>query len=216
VVSVLAGDAAGGEKSLLHVGAADPAVLEVFMRMGLDVRCASDVDAVGRIPFPATTFDFTYAESILERASSLSCILSESLRVLRPGGRAMFVSPLHAESAQLDDRVIRTFTRRTLREALIVHGFESVVCYRFSTGWPARVPLSVPLARWVASLPDWLHDALPAGQLGAPDDACLVGVGTRATTVPVRAVPTPAESWLFGASKLAPLGPSYATMEKRR
>jgi SAM-dependent methyltransferase len=172
VTSFLADACDDGDTSLLHVGVPDPEVLEAFARLGLDVRSASDVDAVCRFPFSSTTFDFTYAESVLERASSLSLILSESLRVLRPGGRAVFVSPLPGEQAHADDRVVRTFTRRTLREALIVYGFEAVTCYRFSTGWPARAPLSASISRWVASL----FDATKLAPLG---HSCLTAEASR-------------------------------------
>lgn len=216
VTSFLADACEVGDMSLLHVGVPDPAVLEAFSRLGLNVLCASDVDADCRFPFSSTTFDFTYAESVLERASSLSLILSESLRVLRPGGRALFVSPLHGDSAHGNDGVIRTFTRRTLREALIVHGFEAVACYRFSTGWPARAQMSASFSRWVASLPDWVHDAVPTTHRGASTDSCLVAVGTKATTVRARTSRVPAGLWNFDATRLAPLSPSFLRAEAGR
>ncbi|MBZ6076255.1 class I SAM-dependent methyltransferase [Microvirga puerhi] len=51
-------------------------------------------DAFGEaIPFPDEHFDFVYSSNVLEHVQSPQKVISESLRVLKPGGLLLFVVP---------------------------------------------------------------------------------------------------------------------------
>jgi SAM-dependent methyltransferase len=89
-----------------------------------------------RMPFPDTSFDFVYAHGVIQYAASDARVVAESLRVLKPGGLAMFqvynrVSWLHLLSKVMkvpleheDAPVLRRYSIGEFRDLL--RGFASV------------------------------------------------------------------------------------------
>lgn len=201
VTRILFDDAPLEGKSLLHVGPPHDVTTDVFARLGLNVRCVSDAARLPVMPYHAGTFDFVYSDRVLERVAAAGPVLREMARVLRVGGRVVVITG--ADQSAHGDGHIRTFTRRALRDALVIHGFESVACYRFSAG---RSALAASLSRWMSALPDWLNDVVPASHLGGTNDACLIASGRKPAATRVELAAPPMSPWLAGATRLASLG----------
>lgn len=201
VTRFLVDDAPLDGKSLLCVGRPDESVLDVLNRLALDVHCVCDTDGLSPFPFHTGTFDFAYADSVLETAAASNSLLRETSRVLRFGGRAVVIA-----QAEPRESHVRTFTRRALRDALVIHGFDGVTCYRFAAGQSA---LAASLSKWFASLPDWLNDVVPAADWAASDDACLIAAGRKSSSTRVETTGPPRALLLDDASHLTLLGTPY-------
>jgi len=112
------------------------------------------------IPFEDNHFDFVYSKSVLEHVFNTDNFVSEALRVLKPGGKFVALTPdwRSQQSIFWDDYThVKPFTRKGLRDALIIHGFEEVECEYFyqlpfiwNSPWLSFVPKIISL------LPDWL------------------------------------------------------------
>lgn len=65
------------------------AIEDLCRRSGVEIEC---VEAFGeRLPFPDRSFDVVYGRAVLHHARNLPALMREVARVLRPGGRALFV-----------------------------------------------------------------------------------------------------------------------------
>lgn len=65
---------------------------ELLRRDGVDnVSIAQGVGE--RLPYPDNFFDFIYSSNVLEHVTSPEAVISESIRVLKPGGYLQFVIP---------------------------------------------------------------------------------------------------------------------------
>ena len=84
-------------------------------------------------PYDDNFFDFIFSKSVLEHVANTDNFLSESLRTLKPGGFAVFMTPDWKSAYKFfwDDYThIKPFTRRSLQNAMIVNKFHSVRCSR--------------------------------------------------------------------------------------
>ena len=87
-----------------------------------------------KIPFPDNTFDIIYSKSVLEHVFNAENFLSESLRVLKPGGTFIGLTPDWAAQNKIfwdDFTHVRPFTKKGLRDGLNIMGFKDGNCEYF-------------------------------------------------------------------------------------
>jgi len=111
-----------------------------------------------RFPYDDNWFDFVYSKSVLEHIRNADNFLSESLRVLKPGGIAVLMTPDWRSQCKFfwDDYThVKAFTRKSLQDAMIINGFENVNCSYFlqlPIVW--KHPWIKYLTMFIALLPD--------------------------------------------------------------
>jgi len=111
-------------------------------------------------PFEDNYFDCIFSKSVLEHVNNTDNFLTESLRVLKPGGIAVLMTPDWGSQYKFfwDDYThVKAFTRKGLQDALVINGFENVACIRFlqlPIVW--KYPWIKAFTRIVALLPDTL------------------------------------------------------------
>lgn len=82
-----------------------------------------------RFPFDTNTFDWVFSKSVLEHVRNVDNFISEALRVLKPGGRVVFMTPAWESQYKFfwDDYThVTAFTRKSLQNALKINNFENV------------------------------------------------------------------------------------------
>ena len=79
-----------------------------------------------RLEFPADSFDLVYGGAILHHLE-LDTVLSEIRRVLRPGGRMVFVEPLNINPVA---KVTRLLTPRARTEDEVPFGLREIAVLR--------------------------------------------------------------------------------------
>jgi len=104
----------------------------------LEAVCDFDIracDLEGEpFPFDNNSFDFVYSKSVLEHVTNTDNLVGESLRVLKPGGMALMLTPdWRSQRASFwDDYThVKPFTRKGLQNAMRINGFENVECSYF-------------------------------------------------------------------------------------
>jgi len=144
-----AGDGVEG-KTLLDIGSGKGNHLVGFSRRGMTVcgldkrdECVEvlrDFDIrscdIEREPFPfeENTFDFVYSKSVLEHVTNTDNFLKEALRVLKPGGKAVLMTPDWRSQHEFfwDDYThVKPFTRKGLQDAMWINGYTDVQCHYF-------------------------------------------------------------------------------------
>ena len=102
-------------------------ILEQF-----DIReCDLEADP---FPFEDNMFDTVLSKSVIEHVRNTDNILSEALRVLKPGGTAIFLTPDWGSQRAFfwDDYThVKPFTRKGLQNAMRINGYEAVACEYF-------------------------------------------------------------------------------------
>lgn len=97
-----------------------------------DVReCNIETD---KFPFKSNYFDFAFSKSVLEHVNNTDNFLSETKRVLKPGGIAIMMTPDWKSEIKTywDDYThVHPFTRKSLQNAMKINYFEQVKCERF-------------------------------------------------------------------------------------
>ena len=86
------------------------------------------------IPFDDNFFDVVYSKSVVEHFYYPEKIISEILRVLKPNGKAITLTPdwSHVYKTFYEDYTHRTpFTMNSLRDIMLIHGFEKVQVEHF-------------------------------------------------------------------------------------
>jgi len=160
---------------ILDIGCCTGKALKLFKKQskdielyGVDIRnegiedinfktCNIETEA---IPYPDEHFDIIYSKSVLEHVRNTDNFLSESLRVLKSGGIFVGLTPDWKSQCEIfwDDYThVKPFTRKGLRDALIIHGFEKADCeyfYQLPFVWKYPILSFVPKA--IALLPDFL------------------------------------------------------------
>jgi SAM-dependent methyltransferase len=92
-----------------------------------------DIEKEG-IPFEDGVFDVVYSKSVIEHVLNTENFLQEILRVLKPGGMFICLTPDWRSQMKnfWDDYThVKAFTRKSLRDALIINGFNSADCDLF-------------------------------------------------------------------------------------
>lgn len=111
-------------------------------------------------PFADNFFDFVYSKSLIEHVMNTDNILLESLRVLKTGGVAVFMTPDWRSQLKFfwDDYThVKAFTRKSLQNAMIINGFCDVDCSYFlqlPIVW--KYPWLRGLTEIIALVPDFL------------------------------------------------------------
>jgi SAM-dependent methyltransferase len=111
-----------------------------------------------KIPFDDNTFDVVYSKSVLEHVKNTDNFVSESLRVLKPGGKFIGMCPdWHSQFRNYwDDYThVKPFTRKGLRDCLKIHGFQEADCeYFYQLPFLWRFPYLELVVKMIAMLPD--------------------------------------------------------------
>lgn len=112
------------------------------------------------IPYPENYFDFIYSKSVLEHVRNTDNFLSEALRVLKPGGVFVALTPDWKSQQKIfwDDYThVKPFTQKGLRDALRIHGFADADCeYFYQLPFVWKHPWLSVVPKVVALLPDAL------------------------------------------------------------
>lgn len=121
----------------------------------------SDIETEG-IPYPDSYFDVVYSKSVIEHFHYPERFIKEIYRVLKPGGLVITMCPAWEYNYRIyfEDYTHRTpFMLESLRDILLMHGFESVQVEFFRQlpvlwsggGWLVSI---TELTRVIA--PNWL------------------------------------------------------------
>jgi SAM-dependent methyltransferase len=164
------------EKKILDIGSGKGNHLVGFKRNGLEVygidkrkECLEAlVDFDIRdcnlekepLPFEDNTFDFVFSKSVLEHVVNTDNFLKEALRVLKPGGVAVILTPDWRSQCLFfwDDYThVKAFTRKSLQNAMDICGFESPECeYFLQLPLVWKFPWLKVFTVVIALLPDYL------------------------------------------------------------
>ena len=86
------------------------------------------------LPFDDNTFDIVYSKSVLEHVFNTSNFISEAKRVLKPGGLFLALTPDWKSQQDFfwdDFTHVKPFTKKGLRDALLIFGFTNSSCEYF-------------------------------------------------------------------------------------
>ena len=144
-------------QSLLDLGTADGALVEVARARGLDAHGLDVTDNIDfetdALPFPDNSVDVVTAVSLIEHLRSPAKMLSEALRGLKPGGAIMLVTPNWRFSYRefFDDPThVHPYTERSTRFTLKSAGFEKILVVPWivcKPSWMWSMPLAFEVAR---------------------------------------------------------------------
>lgn len=170
---------------LLDLGTADGALVEVARGKGLQSRGLDVTDNIDfetdALPLPDSSVDFVTAVSLIEHLRSPHKLLAETLRILKPGGAMILVTPNWRYSYRefFDDPThVHPYTDRSMRFTLMSGGFDNIhvvpwlVC---KPAWMWSVPMAFELARalpfrWSPSM------RLPSALTGKSKSILALGV----------------------------------------
>lgn len=111
-------------------------------------------------PYEDNTFDWVFSKSVLEHVWNTDNFLYETLRVLKPGGRAVLMTPAWESQYKLfwDDYThVKAFTRKSLQNAMKINGFQNVhVSLFLQLPFIWKYPYLSFVAKIIALLPDSL------------------------------------------------------------
>ncbi len=87
-------------------------------------------DITGKLPFENATFDLVLSRDLAEHIANHEQFFKEHYRILKPEGKIIVMTP-NAEKMSLgefytDYTHVMPYTRKSLREALLTHGFSQV------------------------------------------------------------------------------------------
>ena len=134
---------------LLEVGCGRGELLRGFIREGLKGYGADQSDAARKIcpeaeirlgnleeqiPFKDDFFDVVYSKSVIEHFYHPEKFVNEIYRVLKPEGLVITLTPdwSHVYKSFYEDYTHRTpFTLTSLRDIMLIHGFEQVQVEKF-------------------------------------------------------------------------------------
>jgi SAM-dependent methyltransferase len=113
---------------------------------------------VGDLPFPADSFDYAFSKSVVEHLRDPDAFLTGIFREIRPGGRAIIMTPSWLHNAwgpfYIDHTHVTPFTAPSLAQAMELAGFINVDCthfYQLPSVW--RFPALKVLCGLIAMTP---------------------------------------------------------------
>jgi SAM-dependent methyltransferase len=164
----------GKGSKILDIGCSTGKALKMFNSRnnlelyGIDLRDEGQTGFVFKecnleseeIPFEDDTFDFIYNKSVLEHVRNTDNFISESFRVLKPGGIFIGLVPDWASQYKSfwDDYThVKPFTLKGLRNSLLIYGFEEVNCeYFYQLPFIWKHPSLTFIPKIISLLPDSL------------------------------------------------------------
>jgi SAM-dependent methyltransferase len=145
------------EQKLLDLGSADGALVEVARKRGLNARGLDVTDRINfetdTFPFEDATYDVVTAVSVIEHLLSPDIFLREIMRVLKPGGAFIMVTPNWRYSANIfydDPTHVHPYTPKSTGFLLRSVGFENITVVPWlvcKPSWMWQVPGAFLLAR---------------------------------------------------------------------
>lgn len=111
-------------------------------------------------PYEDNSFDWVFSKSVLEHVSNTDNIVQEVLRVLKPGGRTVLMTPAWESQYKFfwDDYThVKAFTKKGLQNALKINGYTNVKVSLFmQLPFIWKCPYLVYIPKIVSLLPDSL------------------------------------------------------------
>jgi SAM-dependent methyltransferase len=86
------------------------------------------------LPFVDNTFDVIFSKSTIEHIHNPDHLFNELYRVLKPGGKVILMTPdweTNYKEFYIDYSHVTPYTRKSLREALLIFGFKNVNVEQF-------------------------------------------------------------------------------------
>lgn len=113
-----------------------------------------------RFPYRSNTFNYLFSKSVLEHVNNTDNFMNESLRVLKPGGKAVFMTPAWESQYKFfwDDYThVKPFTVKSLQNAMRIAGFKNVdVSYFLQLPFIWNKPYLKLVTKVISLLPDSL------------------------------------------------------------
>jgi SAM-dependent methyltransferase len=164
----------GGPGRLLDAGCGRGEFLSAFKALGYDVAgvdispkapdfapefpVAVTALGIGNLPYAADSFDYAFSESVVEHLRDPDAFLAGIFREIRPGGRAIIMTPSWMHNAwgpfYIDHTHVTPFTAPSLAQAMELAGFVNVGCthfYQLPSVW--RFPAVKVLCGLIAMTP---------------------------------------------------------------
>ena len=192
-------------KKILDIGSGKGNHLVGFARLGLTAhgvdKRAEQIEALTQfeivscdiesepLPYTDACFDFVFSKSVLEHVVNTDNFLQETLRVLKPGGVAVLMTPdwRSQQAFFWDDYThVKPFTRKSLQNAMKITGFENVDCSYFlqlPSVW--KYPWMKIITGIVSILPDCLKwkdkaESMPRNFIRFSKEEMLLAIGYKA------------------------------------
>lgn len=135
------GDFTKGFKDIgLEVSGIDRERGDSEMLQGIDIRIQEDLEQ-DRFPFEDNRFDVVFSKSVIEHIQNPDSFMKEQLRVLKPGGRIICMTPdWHSQMFIFYDDYthVHPYTCKGLQELFAMHGFkesEAELFYQLPIIW---------------------------------------------------------------------------------
>ena len=113
-----------------------------------------------KFPYEDNTFDWVFSKSVLEHVWNIDNFMTEALRILKPGGRAVLMTPAWESQYKFfwDDYThVKAFTRKSLQNAMKINGFQNVkVSFFFQLPFIWEYPYLSFIPKLISLLPDSL------------------------------------------------------------
>tara|TARA_R110002110_G_scaffold111258_2_gene277082 strand:+ start:2746 stop:3456 length:711 start_codon:yes stop_codon:yes gene_type:complete len=155
---------------ILDIGCGDGEFLNVFSDLGykpigVDISPVESHHRVHKVdlekeslPFKDDTINFVFSKSVIEHMNNPLNLMNEAHRVLKPGGKAVIMTPSWEHNYwgpfYIDHTHITPFTRYSLEEALKISGFEDIrVEYFYQLPFVWRTPLLKIIPKIISMLP---------------------------------------------------------------
>lgn len=160
--------------SLLDIGCGRGDYLEAFSGLGfsvtgVDISKSASVDEKKfkvetadleeeSLPFSDNSFDFVFCKSVIEHMKQPTNLMREALRVLKPGGIAVVMTPSWEHTYwgpfYVDHTHVTPFTIPSLNDALMLSGFKEIdVSFFYQLPFLWRYPILKPFVFFIKALP---------------------------------------------------------------
>lgn len=107
---------------------------EIHSALAKEVKLSRADLGKERLPFPDNTFDVVYHKSLIEHFYSPQHLMEETRRVLKPGGKAVILTPDWRSAMKIfyeDITHCRPYDTTALKDTLTMHGFKNIEVERF-------------------------------------------------------------------------------------
>ena len=141
-----------------------------------------------RFPFEDNFFDFVFSKSVLEHVKNTDNFLKEALRVLKPNGIAVMLTPDWRSQRKFfwDDYThVKAFTRKSLQNAMKINRFSEVECkYFLQLPFIWKYPFLKFVPKIISILPDLLkwkdrEESQPRKLIRFSKEKMLLAVGVK-------------------------------------